>query len=235
MGTLHEVYQLKPKALSCSAILKIRKNCEGAFLQSFKLSNTVKEKGIFSDTFIYISHDGKVQRLAIYSPERKIDFKEPGIYLSIQSDGKWGFNSDFEKGIERAAPFLEDSLFFVIYDTQITRYTIQDGELITEVSYDLDKWDYSFDKYILSNYTDSPQIIADYYIDKAAELKVFLEDMIANDSDPGDYYEVEEYEELLNTIIRFSEYIPEEELVSIKNWFKEKIAFQKAWEDQHYQ
>lgn len=234
MGTLHEVYQLKPKALSSSAILKVRKNCEDAFLKRFKLSNTIEEKGIFSDTFMSISDDGKVQRLAIYSPERKIDFKEPGIYLSIQSDGKWGFNSDFEKGIERAAPFLEDSLFFIVYDTQVTRYEIVCGKLNIDVRNDLDKWDYSFDKYILSNYTDSPQIIADYYIDKAAELKVFLEDMIANDSDPGDYYEVEEYEDLLDIIARFSEYIPEKEYLSIKDWFKEKIAFQKAWEDQHY-
>ena len=235
MGTLHEVYQLKPKALSCSAILKIRKNCEDAFLKSFKLSNTVKEKGIFSDTFMYISDDGKVERLAIYSPERKIDFKEPGIYLSIQSDGKRGFNSEFEGGIHSAAPFLEDSLFFVIYDTQITQYEIISGELKAEVSNNLDKWDYSFDKYILSNYLDSPQIIADYYIDKAAELKIYLEDMIANNSNPGDYYEVEEYEELLDTIIRFGEYVSEKELGNIKEWFKEKIAFQKAWEDEHYQ
>lgn len=235
MGTLHEVYQLKPKALSSSAILKIRKNCEDAFMKSFKLSNTVKEKGIFSDTFMSISDDGKVQRLAIYSPERKIDFKQPGIYLSIQSDGKWGFNSEFEEGIESVAPFLKDSLFFVIYDTQITRYEIISGKLNIDVRNDLDKWDYSFNKYILANYGDSPQILADYYLDKAAELKVYLEDMIANDSDPGDYYEVEEYEELLDTIIKFSEYIPEKELVSIKEWFKEKIAFQKAWEDQHYQ
>lgn len=95
---------------------------------------------------------------------------------------------------------------------------------------DFDKWDYRFDKYILSNFSDSPQIIADYYTDQVIELKLSLKDMIANDDDPGIYYEVEEYEDLLNKIVEYSEYIPTDELNTIKDWLKEKIVFQKDWE-----
>lgn len=74
MGTLNEVYQLKPIALSASAILKIKKSFEDSFLESFNLKNAdIKERGIFSDTFLYISDDGKVERLAIYSTDRIID------------------------------------------------------------------------------------------------------------------------------------------------------------------
>lgn len=99
---------------------------------------------------------------------------------------------------------------------------------------DFDKWDYRFDKYILSNFSDSPQIIADYYTDQVIELKLSLEDMIANDDDPGIYYEVEEYEDLLNKIVEYSEYIPTDELNTIKDWLKEKIVFQKDWENKYY-
>ncbi len=235
MGTLNEVYQLKPRALSASAILKIKKNCEDSFLKSFKLENTLtEEKGIFSDTFLYVSKDGKVERLAIYSPERTIDFKEPGIYLSIQSDGKWGFNDAFIEGIESAATFLEDSLFFVIYDKQMSRFEIENGKLHLEVTHNFDTWEYAFDNYLVSNYGESPQMIADYYTDKVIELKLFLEELVANDDDPGTYFELEEYEDLLSTILSFGEYIPGEELKSIQDWLKEKIVFQKDWEDQHY-
>lgn len=235
MGTLNEVYQLKPIVLSASAILKIKKDCEDSFLKNFNLKNkNTIENGIFSDTFLYLSDDGKIKRLAIYSPNRIIDFEEPGIYLSIQSDGKWGFNDAFVRGIESTAPFLEDSLFFVIYDERISRFEVLDGVLYLEVTNDFDKWDYAFDKYVLSNYKDSPQVIADYYTDQVTELKLFLEDMVANDSDPGTYYELEEYEDLLSKIVGYSEYIPTEELKTMTDWLNEKIAFQKNWEDQYY-
>lgn len=235
MGTLNEVYQLRPIVLCASAILKIKKDSEDSFLKSLNLINPFpKEKGIFSDTFLYVSDDGKVNRLAIYSPERIIDFKEPGIYLSIQSDGKWGFNDEFINGIESAAPFLEDTLFFIIYDKQISRFEILNGKLHLEVTHDFYKWDYAFDKYIISNYNDFPQMIANYYIDVVIELKLFLEDLAANGEDPGIYYESEEYEDLLVKISRFSEFISTEELQNITNWLKEKIAFQKKWEDEYY-
>lgn len=236
MGTLNEVHQLKPVALSTSAILKVRKNCEDPFLKSFNLEHTVAEaQGIFSDTFLYISAKGKVERLAIYSPERIIDFKESGIYLSIQSDGKWGFNDAFDNGIESAAPYLENALFFVIYDTRISRYEILDGKLHLDVTNNFDQWDYAFDQYVLSNYGDEPQVIADYFVDQVIELQLFLEDMVAHDNDPGDYYELEEYEDLLSKIERFSAYIPAGELENIQAWLNERIAFQKSWDDQHYQ
>lgn len=145
-----------------------------------------------------------------------------------------GFNDPFIKGIESAAPFIEDTLFFVIYDESISRFEILNGKLQIEVTNDFDKWDYRFDKYILSNFSDSPQIIADYYIDTVIELKLALEDLIANDDDPGIYYEVEEYEDLLNKIVEYNEYIPTYELNTIKDWLKEKIVFQKDWENKYY-
>lgn len=235
MGTLNEVYQLKPIALSASAILKVKKNCEDSFLKHFDLKNTVtKEKGLFSDTFVSISDNGKVERIAIYSPERTIDFKEPGIYLSIQSDGKWGFNDEFVEGVESAAPFLEDTLFFVIYDERITRFEVLNGQLRIEVTNNFDQWEHQFDNYLRSNYSDSPQLIADYCVDEVIELRLFLEDLEANDNDPGIYYELEDYEELLSKISRYREYIPTEEFKELEDWLNEKITFQKKWEDQRY-
>ncbi|MCC7452798.1 MAG: hypothetical protein IT222_01425 [Crocinitomix sp.] len=236
MGTLNEVYQLKPITLAASAILKVKKNCENSFLHSFNLENIeTKTKPIFSDTFVSIKNNGNVERMAIYSPTRTINFKEPGIYLSIQSDGKWGFNDAFIEGIKSSAPFLADSLFFVIYDTQISRFEILDGQLNIQVTTDFDKWDHQFDKYIITHFQDSPQLIADYYIDHVFEMKLFLEDLVANNDDPGAYYELEEYEDLLTKILQYGEYSSPKELKTIKDWLQERIAFQKNWEDQHYQ
>ena len=235
MGTLNEVYQLKPITLSASAVLKVKKNCEESFLKQFDLKEIGPEvKGLFSDTFVCRSDDGKVERIAIYSPERLLDLQDPGIYLSIQSDGKWGFSDAFIEGIERTAPYLEDSLFFVIYDTRISCFNITNGELSIEETTDFDQWDYAFDKYVLDHYKDSPQLIANYYTDVVIELKLFLEDLVANDNDPGTYFELEEYEELLDKIVRYREYISTEKFKVIKDWLEEKIAFQKDWEEQYY-
>lgn len=235
MGTLNEVYQLKPITLSASAVLKVKKNCEESFLKQFNLGEIGPViKGLFSDTFVCKSDDGKVERIAIYSPERILDLEEPGIYLSIQSDGKWGFNDAFIEGVERATPYLEDSLFFVIYDTRISRFTITNGKLHIEVTTDFDQYDHAFNKYILFHYENSPQLIADYYKDEVIELKMFLEELADNDNDPRSYYELEEYEELLNKVISYSTYIPTKDLKQMKDWIEEQITLQKDWEDQYY-
>lgn len=235
MGTLNEVYQLKPITLSASAILKVKKNCEESFLKRFNLSEISSVvKGIFSDTFVCKSADGIVERIAIYSPERMVNLQEPGIYLSIQSDGKWGFNDEFINGIKSASPFLEDSLFFVIYDTRISRFNITNGELEIEETTDFKKWDYAFDKYVLYHYNHTPQLIADYYRDEIIELKLILEKLTENDGEPRSYNELEDYEELLKKIISYSEYIPTKELIQTKNWLQEQITLQKDWEDQFY-
>lgn len=193
-----------------------------------------KRKGIFSDTFLYVSDDGKVDRLAIYSPDRVLDLQVPGVYLSIQSDGKWGFNDPFIQGIETAAPFLEDALFFVIYDVQVSRFEILNGKLHVEVTQDFDQWDCVFDKYVVAHCRDWPQVVADYYMDKVVELRLFMDDLIANDCDPCAYYELEEYEDLLQQVDSYSEYIPVEALQHVKEWLNERIAFQKDWDDQYY-
>ncbi|GAA3629528.1 hypothetical protein [Flavivirga jejuensis] len=235
MGSLNEVYQLKPITLSASAVLKVKKNCEESFLKRFDLEEIGSEvKGFFSDTFVYKSDDGKVERMAIYSAERLLDLQEPGIYLSIQSDGKWGFNDAFIKGIERTSPYLEDTLFFVIYDTRISRFNITNGKLHIKETTDFDQWDHAFDKYVLYHYKESPQLIADYYKDEVIEMRLFLEELVDNDDDPRSYYELEEYEELLNKIIRFGKYIPMEELKIMKDWLQEQIVLQKKWEENYY-
>lgn len=235
MGTLNEVYQLKPIALSASAILKVKKNCEDSFMKQFDFREFGEEvKGLFSDMFVCKSNDGNVERLAIYSPNRTINFKESGIYLSIQSNGKWGFCDAFEKGIEDIAPFLEDSLFFIIYDVRISRYEVLSGKLRIEVTNDFDKWDYRFDQYVLSNYQESPQVIADFYVDQIVEMKLHYDEMIKDDEDPGRCYEEEEYEELLIKIRACKKNIPNQEMKNLENWLEERIIQQKAWDDQYY-
>ncbi|NOQ74224.1 MAG: hypothetical protein GQ574_19605 [Crocinitomix sp.] len=171
MGTLHIVYQLKPKVISKAAILCVRKEMQSAFLEKFR-PNKSKDKnewGIFSNTAGIISNDGKVERYSMYSTDRIIDFKVSGVYISIQSGSKYGFGEDFVTLIENFSPYLENTLFFVTWDYIIRRFEIKDGEFSFQLTKDFDQWDYSSDEYVDSNYIQSPQIIADFYVDRIIE------------------------------------------------------------------
>ncbi|NOQ76161.1 MAG: hypothetical protein GQ574_29445 [Crocinitomix sp.] len=58
--------------------------------------------------------------------------------------------------------------------------------------------------------------------------------MIANDEDPGRFYEVEEYEALFSKIVSHKKYIPIKEMKDLEGRLKEQIIFQKGWEDEYY-
>lgn len=235
MGTLNEVYQLKPFVLSASAVLKVKKESEDAFQQAFDLKEIGSEvTGLFSDTFVSKSDNGTVERMAIYAAERFLQVEEAGIYLSIQSDGKWGFGDAFINGFERAAPFLEDALFFVIYDIRISRFTIENGKLSVEETANFDQWEYKFDQYVRSNYSDFPALIADYFMDEVVELKIHLEELAAEGGDPRNFYEWEEYAELHDKLMMYRDYISPDTFEPTTKWLSEQIVLQKAWEDEHY-
>lgn len=235
MGTLNEVYQLKSFVLSASAVLKVRKEKEHAFMKAFDITEVGPNiTGLFSDTFVSKSTDGKVERMAIYAAERFLPVRDGDIYLSIQSDGKWGFNDAFTNGIERAAPFLEDALFFVIYDIRITRFTIENGILSIDETTNFDEWDHQFDQYVLSHYMDFPVIITEYFLDEVVELKMHLEELAAEGGNPRSFYEWEDFEEFLNKLISYRSYLPMEKVEPMEAWLREQIVLQKAWDDAYY-
>jgi hypothetical protein len=236
MGTLHEIYQLRPKALSDGAILPVKKKKRRLFLEQYagKSDSKKEEWGLFSNTFAINSAEGKVHRIAIYSSTRILDFGESGIYIAIQSGSKYGFDSTFEEKLQSLAPFLEDALFYVIWDNIRTRFEVKDGTLSFQKEKDFDQWDYSFEKYLTSNYVQYPQIVADFYVDQIIEMKLRLEDLVANDEDPRLYYDVEEYEEVLNNLNSYEAYIPVKVLNDLKGWLKEQFILQKDWEEKYY-
>jgi hypothetical protein len=236
MGTLHEIYQLKPRVITQSAILIIKKDMETSFLEKFppNKSEEVNEWGIFSNTFVKKSNDGKVERHAMYACDRIIDFKAPGIYLTIQSGSKYGFNDGFIQGVKSIAPYLENTLFYVIWDRLISRFEIKNGVFSLQEAKNFNDWDYSFDKYLISNYIKFPQFIADFFVDQIVEMKLHYDDMIKEGDDPGILYETEEYEELLNKIRTYKKNISIEKMKNIESWLKEKLILQRIWEDQEY-
>lgn len=236
MGTLHEVYQLKPRVIANGAVLIVKKDMEKSFLEKF---STNRQKGedewaVFSNTFVKKSNDGKVERYALYVSDRLIDFKNPGVYLTIQSYSKYGYNNDFIEGVKNISPYLENTLFYVIWDHLISRFEIENGVFNLQEAKNFNEWDYRFDTYLVSNYSKFPQFIADFHVDEIVEMKLSYDEALKEGGDLGILYETEEYEESLNRIRAYKKYIPIEIMKDLDNWLKERIILQRIWEDQYY-
>lgn len=226
MGTLHQVYQLKPKVLTYGAILRVLKDQENLFLEKYMINKNLYHKGqdIFPNIFITNSNNRKVRRYALYATERIIDFEESGIYVSIQDGSKSGFY-DFEKYVNEMSPYLENALFYVIWDSIITRYEIKDRKLYCETTQNFDRWNYKFCEYITANYTSQKQLITDFYVEEINELILFHNELIGYGDNPNDYYDPEDYEDLLNKINNYKEYISLEKFTELENWLKIQIDY----------
>ncbi|UKB83357.1 hypothetical protein LF887_20450 [Chryseobacterium sp. MEBOG06] len=225
MGTLHEVYQLQPKVLTCGAILRVRKDQETLFLEKYAINRDLynEGQGIFSNTFVTHSDNGKVRRYALYAKEKIIDFEEPGVYISIQDGSKNGFGRDFDELIHEMSPYLEDTLFYVIWDFIINRYEIKNGKLHFKSTENFSSWNYNFEDYLLANYTSSTQLIADFYVEKANELILLHNRLKEYGNNPNELYEIEEYEELLANINNHKKYISIGRFTELENWLKVQI------------
>lgn len=225
MGTLHEVYQLKPKVIISAVILHVRKCQENLFSEKYNFNKNLynKRQGIFSNTGVTSSTDGKIERYAMHANEKTIDFEESGLYVSIQGGSKYGFENDFNEFLNTMSAYLEDALFYVFWDTIMYRYEIKSGKLYFESTENFPNWNYSFEKYILANYSSSQQIIADFYVEETDGMILHHIERIKYNDDPKEFYEVEEYEELLTKINHYKEYISIEKFKELKYWLKTQI------------
>jgi hypothetical protein len=225
MGTLHEVYQVKPKVINSGAILPVRKDKEHLFHEKYIGSRTDCSDGygIFSNTFVTKSDNGKIMRCAIYANERIIDFGTPGLFVAIQDGSKYGFGSDFNEFLSNLSPYLEDALFYIIWDNLISRYEITEGKLYFRTSNDFDLWNYIFEEYLIAEYTDNPQIIADFHVDITHEMIARHNERIKFGEDPREFYDPEEYEDLLHKINNYKKEISTEEFKKLEGWLKHQI------------
>lgn len=204
------------------AILKVSKDREDLFLEKYPASKDIcnEARGFSSDTFITNSTDGKIERIAMYATERKIDFGESGIYISVQDGSKHGF-INFENFLEELAPYLHDTLFYVIWDHIISRYEIKDEKLFFETKKNFAEWDYDFEEYILANYASYKQLIAEFYIEKVTEMMLHHVEIINDGEDPKErFYEEEHYENLLLKLRDYKEYISQEKFRELEEWLK---------------
>ncbi len=213
--------------LNSGAILRVRKDKESLFSEKYGINktNTIgNELNVFENTFVTNTPDGKVRRYSVYATERVIDCKEPGIYVCIQSGSKYGFDNDFNVFLKDMALYLEDSLFYVIPE-DIYRYEITDGTLYFNGPSNFDRWHYDFGEYLIQNYTDSKQLIADYYVEQANEVIIWHEEMIELGEDPKAlYYDLEDYETLLHKISNYKNHITTEKFKALEDWLKVQIA-----------
>lgn len=221
----YNVYQLKPKVLSEAAILFVKKEMQNVFLKknATNKSKDSEEWELFLNTFAKVSSNGTVKRYSTYLRDRVIDFKIPGIYISIQSRSKYNLNPDFKTKIKDLAPYLEDTLFFVTSSQVIHRFEIKNGVLNFQETNDYDKWGYDFMGYLVSNYKVHPQTIANFYLDSIIEMKLQFDYLVPHNGDPGEWYIVQEFEDLLNKIEQYQKYVPFEDFKRAKNWLTQRI------------
>ncbi|WP_288457060.1 hypothetical protein [uncultured Chryseobacterium sp.] len=222
MGNLHNVEQLKPKVITGGAILQVKKEKEEDFLEKYSNEFThTGEWGIFNNTFAVISSDGIVERCAIYHEDKLIDFKTPGIYIQIQGQSKSGLGGNiYLDFMSNLSFYLEDALFCVYYIDNVDQYEIKEGVLNYQ---DKGKFDY-FEDYLLSNYASSPEIIADYYAEEVYEFQLHYEELIRMDDDPKERYDPEDYEELLEKLNHYKDFLLVDKAEECVSWLKEQIA-----------
>lgn len=222
MGTLHEVYQLQPKVITDGAILPLKKNARDFFLKNYPKKND--SWWLFSNTFAIDSPDGKVQRIAMYSGDRVIDFCEPSIYIAIQSGSKYGFCDTFEQHLKRLSPLLEDALFYVIWDNLMTKFEIRDDALTIHKAKNFNHWNYNFIEYLKDAYKQYPQILAQYYVDEIIELQIFYEDLLTHNDNVHDCFDEEDCEAYLSKIKYAKKYLFSEKTIELENWLKKKLV-----------
>ncbi|SDJ57204.1 hypothetical protein [Chryseobacterium jejuense] len=229
MGNLHHVYQLKPKIIYGGAILQVRKDKEIIFSGKFTVINEVQDINnilyIFENTFIINSQDGKVIKFEWYENDRIIDFGKAGIYISIQGSTKYGFDRDFNDFLSDISPYLEDTLFYVTRDETISRYEIINGTLHYRSTHDFGRWNYFIEEYVVANYSSSKQLIADLHVEETNEMIVRHKERTEYEENPNEYYDPEDYEDLLNKINNYKEYISVEKFTKLEDWLKIQINY----------
>lgn len=227
MGITNDLYQLKPGIINSGTILRVRKNKEAAFLKKYTIvnqGNNTNAQGIFSNTFIINSEDGKIERISLFATDRIIDFNEPGIYISLQSGSKSGFGSDFNDFFSTMATYLEDALFYILWDDIISRYEIINGTLNFRSTRDFTRWNCLFEEYVVDNYADSKQLLADFYVEKANEMILRHDEIISEGEDPKErHYDVEDYQELLQQLLNYKSHIAPEKLKQLNDWLEAQI------------
>lgn len=227
MGTLHSVYQLKPTVINYGAVLRVRKDKEMLFSEKYGVAKTFtigNELKIFENTFVTNAPDGKVSILRLYINDKITDFKEPGIYVHLQSGSKHGFESDFNAFLNTMASYLEDAIFYVIPEDIIYRYAITDGILSLKGPVNFDRWEYDFGAYLEENYADSKQLLAGFYIEQVEDLKLYHIQMIKSGDKPNEFFDRDEYETLLDSLSNYSSIIVPEEFKALEDWLKIQIA-----------
>ncbi|KQT23806.1 hypothetical protein ASG22_07190 [Chryseobacterium sp. Leaf405] len=222
MGELHGVTQLKPRVILGGAILQVKKEKEKEFLEKYADERIhTSEWGIFNNTFAVISDDGILERCAMYYEDKIINFKKPGIYIQIQGQSKSGpGGNDYIDFMSNLSIYLEDALFCVYYFDNIDEYEIKEGVLNYQYK---GKFHY-FEDYLLSDYASSPKIIADYYAEEIYEFQLRYEELIRMEDDPKERYDSEDYEELLDKLNNYKDFLPVDKAEECVSWLKEQVA-----------
>jgi hypothetical protein len=226
MGTLHNVYQLKPRATYGGAFLKVKAEKADTFMHELEayINTHFTDSWNPSNMDLQVSEDGNVLIHGMNQEDRTVDLQHPGTYVLIQSGNKHGFNSDFTACLNQFSDRFEDSLFYIVWDDDMQSFEIRDGHLQVGQFRNMKQWNYRFEEYLQEQYASDPQLLTDSFVDYLLDLKATADNMPQYDSNLDEYFDREEYEEMLEKLERYTETTKSEYAPEMIAWLKDRIA-----------
>ncbi len=227
MGTLHGVYQLKPKVIHGAAFLKVCQAAEPAF-------PTIYERAIAQ-----ISngepwpHNTLLQRpsphLLKHGPnqnERSITGFVDGLYVFVQGGSKHGFEREFVQLMEVLAVHLEDALFCVVWDHFLQEFHIAESKLLY-----CKRTDYGHDwvAYCEAHYGDDQSLLPAVYLEEVGELKRSYEGLVEMGEEVDEWFDREDWLAAIAWLDKTEEIeTADGELMALRNWVDARIAGTKT-------
>lgn len=192
MGTLHEVYQIKPRVLNGGALLKV---------QLSERSNQIEiEEQFIKDYFeelplsnlVFQRANPHLKVFGIYQEDRMIENPDSGDYFLVQSGSKYGFGQDFEDFLSKYAKDLQDAFFYVGYGDWIYSYEIKgDKFLMNQTALGTR----TFIEYILDSCQNQKELLSDLYFEELLTVYDYCKELKTEGYTLDWYYDNEDYEQ----------------------------------------
>lgn len=226
MGTLHNAYQLKPRATYGGAFLKVKAEKADTFVHELEayINTHFADSWNPSNMDLQVSEDGNVLIHGMNQEDRTVDLRQPGTYVLIQSGNKHGFNSDFTACLNQFSDRFEDSLFYIVRDDDMQSFEIRDGLLQVGPFRSMKQWNYRFEEYLREQYASDQQLLTDSFVDYLLDLKATADNMPQYDSNLDEYFDREEYQEMLEKLERYSNQNQNESAPALIVWLKDRIV-----------
>ena len=223
MGTLHGVYQLKPKVIHGAAFLKVRSAAELAFPAIYDSAIAqVSSGGPWPHNTQLQSPDPCLHKHGLNQNDRNITGFADGLYVFVQGGSKHGFEREFVQLLEGLAVHLEDALFCVVWDCHLQEFQLTEGELLH-----VSRADYAHDwvQYCEARHGDDRPLLRAVYLEEACELRRSHENLVAMGEDADEWLDLEDCKAARGWLARAEEIEAiDGDAAALRDWVDERVA-----------